>query len=290
METQTHTLAAPGATITYDVRPCPDGRDGPRPLVLVGSPMEAVGFTTLAGYFTDRTVITLDPRGVGRSVRTDPIGESTPELHADDLRMVIEAVGAPFVDVFGSSGGAVNGLALVAQAPERIHTYVAHEPPTAAYLPDRAPLLAAIDDIYETYQRRGQGPAMAKFLALITFEGELTGAYADQPDPDPATIGLPIEDDGSRDDPMIGQNMRTCSAFVPDLDALRAAATRVVIGAGRESARQMTGRAAASVAEQLGIELTVFPSHHGGFLGGEFGQHGDPPAFAAALRHVLGSS
>ena len=31
----------------------------------------------------------------------------------------------------------------------------------------------------------------------------------------------------------------------------------------------------------------MFPSHHGGFLGGEFGQRGDPDGFAAALRTAL---
>jgi hypothetical protein len=31
----------------------------------------------------------------------------------------------------------------------------------------------------------------------------------------------------------------------------------------------------------------MFPSHHGGFLGGEFGWPGQPEAFAARLREVL---
>ena len=35
------------------------------------------------------------------------------------------------------------------------------------------------------------------------------------------------------------------------------------------------------------MELTEFPSHHGGFLGGEFGQAGQPEAFAARLHEVL---
>jgi len=30
-----------------------------------------------------------------------------------------------------------------------------------------------------------------------------------------------------------------------------------------------------------------FPSGHGGFLGGEYGQTGDPEGFAAALHAVL---
>jgi hypothetical protein len=32
----------------------------------------------------------------------------------------------------------------------------------------------------------------------------------------------------------------------------------------------------------------VFPSHHGGFLGGEFGYAGQPEAFARKRRGVLG--
>jgi hypothetical protein len=31
----------------------------------------------------------------------------------------------------------------------------------------------------------------------------------------------------------------------------------------------------------------VFPSHHGGFLGGESGYAGQPEAFARRLREVL---
>jgi len=33
--------------------------------------------------------------------------------------------------------------------------------------------------------------------------------------------------------------------------------------------------------------VTEFPSHHAGFLGGEYGQHGEPEAFATALRTTL---
>jgi hypothetical protein len=41
------------------------------------------------------------------------------------------------------------------------------------------------------------------------------------------------------------------------------------------------------VAERLGTTPVIFPSDHGGFLGGEYGQTGDPDAFAATLREVL---
>jgi hypothetical protein len=42
-----------------------------------------------------------------------------------------------------------------------------------------------------------------------------------------------------------------------------------------------------ATAELLGQQATVFPSHHGGFLGGEFGYAGQPEAFARKLRDVL---
>ena len=46
-EKTTHTLEVPGAVLTYDVRSERDG-DGPV-LLLIGSPMGAAGFGTLAG-------------------------------------------------------------------------------------------------------------------------------------------------------------------------------------------------------------------------------------------------
>ena len=120
---------------------------------------------------------------------------------------MIGSLGVGPVDLFGSSGGAVNSLALVARHPEQVGTLVAHEPPLASVLPDREPLFAACADIYDTYASAGMGPAMAKFIALVQHKGELPTTYAAQPAPDPAAFGLPTEDDGSRDDPMLGQSI-----------------------------------------------------------------------------------
>ena len=49
----------------------------------------------------------------------------------------------------------------------------------------------------------------------------------------------------------------------------------------------MAHRAGVAVAGRLGTKAVTFPSHHGGFLGGEFGMKGDPDAFAVTLRHTL---
>jgi hypothetical protein len=174
----------------------------------------------------------------------------------------------------------------VARHPEQVRTLVAHEPPVAQLLPDREEALAAAVDIHETYQRSGFGPGMAKFIMLVMHKGTIPADFADQ-SADPAQFGLPTEDDGSRDDPLLGQNMISTSHYQPDFDSLRAASTRIVVAAGTESKGEMANRAAVAVAERLGTTLVTFPSDHGGFLGGEYGQTGDPDAFAAKLRDVL---
>jgi pimeloyl-ACP methyl ester carboxylesterase len=249
--------------------------------------MGASGFGTLAAHFTDRTVVTYDPRGVERSPKADPATESTPDQHADDVSRLIATLGTGPVDVFASSGGAVNALALVSKHPEQVRTLVAHEPPAAQAVPDREAALAAARDVNETYRRAGFGSGMAKFIALVSHRGPIEADYLDQPAPDPAMFGLPAADDGSRNDVLLGQNMVTCTHYQFDFDALRAASTRIVIGAGVESEGQLARRAGEAVAERLGTTAVTFPSGHGGFLGGEYGQTGDPDGFAATLREVL---
>ena len=281
----THILDVPGATLTYDVR---RNEASTEPiLLLIGSPMGAAGFGTLSQHFSDRTVVTYDPRGVERSVKADPASPVTPDVHADDLHRLIQAIGGGPVDLFASSGGAVNALALVSRHPEDVRTLVAHEPPLASVVPDRKHALAAARAVHETYQRSGWGAGMAHFIAVTSHQGPFTAELAGQPAPDPALFGLPTTDDGTRTDPMLGQHMITSTHYEPDVDVLRSASTRIVMAAGEESEGQLTSRGAFAVAERLGTRPVVFPSDHGGFLGGEYGQSGEPDAFAAKLREVL---
>lgn len=282
-------LAVPGATLAYDVRE-PAAPSRQPPLLLVGSPMGAAGFGSLAARFPDRTVVTCDPRGAERSVKDDPTTTSTPEQHADDLHRVIEAIGGGPVDLFASSGGAVNALALVAAHPGDVRTLVAHEPPLAALLPDREAALTACRAVTATYLESGFGAGMARFIALVAHRGPLTTADAEAPTPDPATFGLPVGDDGSRTDPLLFQNMVTCTHFAPDVGALRAAPTRIVLAVGVESEGQLAHRGGVATAELLGTEVVTFPGDHGGFFGGEHGQTGKTDAFAARLREVLAAS
>jgi pimeloyl-ACP methyl ester carboxylesterase len=286
-----HTLDVLGAVLSYDIRSADSGASPTPVLFLIGSPMGASGFGTLAGQFPDRTVVTYDPRGVERSTKTDPASPSTPEEHADDLHRIIAEVMADLeagpVDLFATSGGAVNALALVAKHPEQVLTLVAHEPPLASILPDREGAIAVTQAIHDTYMRSGFGAGMAQFIAAVGHRGPMDADLARQPVPDPATFGLPTEDDGTRTDPLLGQNIVSSTRFEPDVDALRTASTRIVLAAGAESKDQMAYRSAFAVAELLGTKPVIFPGGHGGFLGGEYGQAGDPDAFAAKLREVI---
>src|SRR5688500_8703118 len=123
-DVRTETLEVPGATLAYDIRE-PEAEGSAPVLLMIGSPMDATGFTTLAGHCRDRRVVTYDPRGVWRSKRAEGAGGATPEEHADDLHRLIAALGGGPVDTFGSSGGALNALALVARHPEQVRTLVA---------------------------------------------------------------------------------------------------------------------------------------------------------------------
>ena len=283
----THMLETRGAEIAYDVRgPLPTA-DGRPPLFMIGQPMEAGGFATLASHFPDRTVVTYDPRGLGRSVRSVDRVDHAPTVQADDVHAVIEAVGAGPVEMFASSGGAVAALALVAGYPDAVTTLVAHEPPVIPVLPDAAAAERARAAVRDAYEAKGSSAGMAAFIAMTSWRGEFTDEYFAQPAPDPAQFGMPAEDDGSRDDPLLSDRSWAVSSYRPDVAALAAAPTRIVIAVGEESLDTFTGRTTVATAELLGQQATVFPSHHGGFLGGEFGYAGQPEPFARKLREVL---
>jgi pimeloyl-ACP methyl ester carboxylesterase len=283
----THTLDTAGAGIVYDVHgPLPTA-DGRPPLLMIAQPMDARGFATLVSHFSDRTVITYDPRGLGRSIRKDGRVDNTPTVQADDVHAVIEALGVGPVEIFASSGGAITALALVAAYPDDVTTLVAHEPPLLALLPDAEAAMRARAGVRDAYEAKGFGAGMAGFIAMTSWQGEFNDDFFAQPDPDPAQFGMPSADDGVRGDPLLSDRSWAVSGYRPDFDALAAAPTRVVIAVGEESRGTVTWRTSLVTSDHLGQEATVFPSHHGGFMGGEFGYPGQPEAFARRLHQVL---
>ncbi|MFE7773245.1 alpha/beta fold hydrolase [Streptomyces sp. NPDC057445] len=264
----THTLDVPGARLHYEVR-------GTGPLLLVmGAPMDAGAFAPLAEALADdHTVVTHDPRGISGSILDDPAQDSTPELRADDVAALLDALGAESADVFGSSGGAVTGLALVARHPGQVRTLVAHEPPLLELLPDADEQRAATDDIIATYHREGVGPAWGKFMANAGF----VGADGCAPTPAPQQ---PSAQDLANSARFFAHELRGTAGYAPDITVLTAGPARVVVGIGVASGGLLTYRTSEALARQLGSLPVEFPGDHGGFLG-------QPKEFAEALRDAL---
>jgi pimeloyl-ACP methyl ester carboxylesterase len=262
-----HTLDVPGAHLYYEVR-------GTGPLLFViGSPMDAAAFAPFADALAgDHTVVTLDPRGVSGSRLDDPEQDSTPELRADDVAAIMDALGVETADVFGSSGGAVTGLALVERHPRRVRTLVAHEPPVLELLPDAAERRAGTEDIIATYQREGVGAAWVKFMITAGFDLEAEGAPGAPQEPTPQDLANSAH--------FFLHELRGTTRYVPDAAALTAGPARVVVGIGVESGNLITYRTSVVLAELLGTPPVEFPGDHGGFLA-------RPVECADVLRKVL---
>jgi pimeloyl-ACP methyl ester carboxylesterase len=262
------TLDVPGAHLRYEVR-----GDGPL-LLLLGAPMPAAPFAPLADALaSDHTVVTADPRGISGSTLDDPEQDSTPDLRADDVAAILDDLGAGSADVFGSSGGAVTGLALVTRHPARVGTLIAHEPPLLELLPDVAERRAEVDDIVETFHRAGPGPAFMKFMDSVGFTRGGEGAPA-PPQRQPSEQELA---DGAR---FLGHELQGTTRYLPDIAALRAAPARIVVGIGAASGHLLTYRTSTALAERLGTRPAEFPGDHGGFIG-------QPAGFADVVRKVL---
>lgn len=255
-QSTTHTIEVPGAVLTYDVRE-PETPNEHRALFVLGSPMAASGFGQLIGHIDDRTVITYDPRGTERST-LGPDGEVTVEVHADDLHRVVEATGLAPVDVFASSGGAVKRAALDRRPPRR-HPH-AGGARAAARDPSRGyeTALKVNADIIDTYQRRGYGPAMAKFVKLVMHRGPLPDDYLDQPAPDPVQFGFPVQDDGSRDDLLLSRNL-AMPPLEPDTEALRTSAIHIVPAIGAEGEGHDGAPRRRGVGRATGLGARRFP-------------------------------
>ena len=258
----THTVDVAGARLHYEVR-------GAGPLLLVlGAPMSAAEFAPFAHALAgDRTVVTADPRGIAHSTVDDRNQDSTPELRADDVAAILDDLGAETADVFGSSGGAVTGLALVARHPGRVRRLVAHEPPLLELLPDAAAQRAATEDIVATFHRDGHEAAFGHFMVNAGFDLP-AGEPADPPGPSEVADATHF----------FVHELLPTTRYRPDVEALRAG--DVVLGLGEESSRLLTHRTTLALAELLGTAPVMFPGGHGGFLDA-------PGAFADVLRSVL---
>ncbi|MFG1645468.1 alpha/beta fold hydrolase [Amycolatopsis sp. NPDC049252] len=249
------TLAVRGATLTYDVT-----GSGPALLLVPGGPADASVFTPIRPLLAEtHTVVTFDPRGLSRSPLDGEPGDDVVREHADDVHRLLTEIGP--ADVFANSGGAITMLEHLVRHPGQVGTVVLHEPPVTRYLP-----AGALDgpDIPALYREQGIGPAFAAFMALVGVDPA--------PPLDPGAEGNFTY--------FFGHLMAAVGAYDPDLDALRAVTTRLVVAVGEKSVGQSAHEAGLGLAAALGLTAEPFPGDHGGFLA-------EPAAFAAHLREVL---
>jgi pimeloyl-ACP methyl ester carboxylesterase len=261
-------VTVPGARLHYEVR----GSGGPL-LFIVGSPMASADFASLADALAgDHTVVTYDPRGHANSTIDDPDEDSTAESRADDIAAILDDLGAESADVFGSSGGAVTGLALVARHPGRVRTLIAHEPPLLELMPDAPQQRANTEDIIETFHVAGMEAAWYKFMVMAGFDMTMPEKMPAEPEP--------TEQDRREAARFFDHELRPTTRYLPDIDALKNGPSRVVIGIGADSGRLLTYQTSVALYGLLGSTPVEFPGDHGGFLGA-------PTDFAETLRQVL---
>lgn len=258
----------------------PDGKlhhelvgEGPL-LVLVGAPMDAGAFEVPAALLADRwAVLTTDPRGIRHSVLDDPESESTPQLRAADLAALIEHVDLGPAALLGSSGGACSVLALAQTRPDLVTTVVAHEPPIYDVLPDAAELTARCEAMIATYEAGDRVAAWREFMAIaaLPMPEEMFRMFFGQTPP-PGVL--------ADERYQMLHTMRGTVHFEPDVEALSALGDRVVLGIGDRSGGTLCDRSTRALAARLGLEPTLFPGGHTGFIE-------QPPVFAARLEEVL---
>jgi pimeloyl-ACP methyl ester carboxylesterase len=243
-------------------------------LMLVGHPMGAAGFAPIVPLLSEAyTVVTYDPRGFFPSTIDDPDQDAEPDLLADDVRRVLEAVGTKPAHVFGSSGGAITGLALVARFPDHVDTLIAHEPPLAVLLPEAEEARVGMQEVYDTYRDSGVRAAWAAFSSF-------TGMSIRPPDGGAEPPAPPSAEAVATSERFFRHGLLPIALYQPDLAALQAAPARIVVAAGTSSTGEFAQRTAVALADRLGTPLITFPGGHAGFVS-------EPKEFAAVLRRTL---
>jgi len=256
-----HSVAAPGGTIYYRTQ-----GSGP-PLVLIGGgPSNADTLAALAGHLaTARTVVTYDRRGYSRSRLDDPSQPASIAVHADDVRHVLDDLGAGPASVFATSAGGLIGLELTASHPDTITLVMVHEPPLGQLVPadDQASFDVELD-------RDDAGRALDQIAESIgVARGRSLTGSADRPEVRGGDIELFVH----RDVPAIAD-------YHLDLDRITPLADRIVVTASQEGREFYPHRCAEALAAALGTGLIELPGNHAAMI-----TH--PAEFAARLAPLL---
>ncbi|MFF9849082.1 alpha/beta fold hydrolase [Streptomyces litmocidini] len=252
------TVKVPGATLRYESR-----GSGPVLLLIPGGAGDAGLFEGMAGLLADagHTVVSYDQRGLSRSPLDGPLADQRVAEWRDDALAVLDAVSPDEpAYVFGSSSGAIVALSLLAARPDRVRRLVAHEPPLVELLADPAPYRDHFAEVRELHRTRGLGPATARFSETPDGRkperqgGELPPSI--RPMASRMAANMPV---------FLEHVLVPFSSSAPDLEGLRAAAGKLVLGVGEESTDQEAlAGPARRLAELTGAVRTEFPGGHVG--------------------------
>ncbi|WP_033400367.1 alpha/beta fold hydrolase [Actinokineospora enzanensis] len=235
--------------------------DGPLLLLIPGGVGSSASYGPLAAALADEyRVLTFDRRGHFGSAGST-VADLSMSRHAADVRALLDEVGGGPALVFGSSAGAVIGLALVAEHPEVVAGVVAHEPPVVGLLPDAARWSGFAAEIGELYRVEGVGAAYARFAGTIGGGG----------------LSVELEREW---DVLFRCEWEHIMGYVPDIAALARAGRVVIPAVGVDSGDQYYARAAGVLAGRLGVGLAELP-------GGHLAPRESAGEFVDALRGVL---
>jgi pimeloyl-ACP methyl ester carboxylesterase len=263
-------LDVPGARLAYQIL----GR-GPLLLMIPGANGTAGAFQAVTEELAKHyAVLTYDRRGFSRSRLTGPQDyDRRLETDADDVRRLIECVSAAPAIVFGSSSGAIVGLALLTQHPSVVRSLVPFEPPAVTLLPDGQEWIDFFFRVYDRYRQSGIEPALAMFRerAFAESDREIMARPRD-----------PKHREAQRANVIywFEHELRQYPAAALDFDALRAHADRIVPAVGWDSRGYPCYEATVALGKQLGRDVRDLPGGHVGFVA-------EPAAFARSLHDSL---
>jgi pimeloyl-ACP methyl ester carboxylesterase len=237
------------------------------PLVLIGGgPSNADTLAALAGELAaSHTVITYDRRGYSRSRIDDGSRPASISLHANDVRDVIDDLGAGPASVFATSVGALIGLELAATYPGAVARVVVHEPPLGQLVPaeDRASFDVKLD-------QDDAGSALDQIAASIGLNRRraLTGAD-DRPEVRQDDVEL-----------FIGRDVPAIADYQLDLERIVAVGERIVVTASEEGRDFYPHHCAVALAAALSTTLIERPGNHAAMIS-------RPAEFAARLTPLM---
>ena len=242
-----------------------------RPLVLVpGAGGDGDQYDALAAHLSAyRTVVTYDRRANSRSPRPADYAGTTIEEQADDVAMLLTALGLGSATVFGNSLGAAIALCCALRSPALVDGLIVHEPALIAVLVDPDAAMGAVQPVIGAGMAaggmRGGAEAFFRFADASAYDA-LAAAVRDRM-LDNAQV-------------LFESEFGAFASWQPDARAVAALAVPITVMTGRDSGAPVFREAAEWLARQTSTSVVEMPGGHLGFVDNAAG-------FATAIRPVL---